>query len=70
MPNSSTPSSTVVITGASGLIGSVLTNALEQQNHRVIRAVRREVIDPERELRWDPEENNIDEAKLDRKSVV
>lgn len=70
MSDSSTPTSTVVITGASGLIGSALTHSLEQTNHRVIRAVRRDVNNPECELRWNLEENKIDEAKLEGTDVV
>ncbi len=70
MTESSTSASTVIITGASGLIGSALTYSLEQHGHRVIRAVRREVIDPECELRWDPEEHEIDEARLEGTDAV
>ena len=45
--------SLILVTGASGLVGSALIPSLEQQGHRVIRAVR---TDPrgENEIRWRP----------------
>jgi uncharacterized protein (TIGR01777 family) len=48
--------SLILVTGASGLVGSALIPSLEQQGHRVIRAVR---TDPrgENEIRWRPLES-------------
>ncbi|MEO2148564.1 MAG: TIGR01777 family oxidoreductase [bacterium] len=43
----------ILITGASGLIGSSLIPLLEQQGHQVVRAVRRPPLTPD-EVRWRP----------------
>jgi uncharacterized protein len=43
----------VVVTGASGLIGSALVSSLEAEGHEVIRLVRRPPRDPH-ERHWDP----------------
>jgi uncharacterized protein (TIGR01777 family) len=53
----------VVVSGASGLIGSALVPALEAAGHDVLRLVRR---DPERpgEVAWDPAEGTIDADPL------
>ena len=55
---------TILVTGASGLIGRRLVASLEGSGRRVLRAVRRDVQDPARELRWDPERGQIDRDKL------
>jgi uncharacterized protein (TIGR01777 family) len=59
-----TSSQTVVVTGASGLIGKRLVAALQARGQRVLRAVRREVRDPSKEFRWDPARGEIDRDKL------
>ena len=56
--------STTLVTGASGLVGRQLVATLEAAGHRVLRAVRREVRDPQQELSWDPAAGKIDRAKL------
>ncbi|MEW2358796.1 TIGR01777 family oxidoreductase [Spirillospora sp. NPDC029432] len=43
----------VVVSGASGLIGTALVRALRLDGHRVVRLVRRPPADPD-EARWDP----------------
>lgn len=56
-------SATVAITGASGLIGSALTGALEAAGRRTLRLVRR----PPRssnEVGWDPAADSLDRAAL------
>lgn len=53
----------LVVSGASGLIGSALVPALEAAGHDVIRLVRRPPTDPA-ELEWDPEGGMIDAAGL------
>ena len=59
----------VLISGASGLIGSELTRQLEAAGHTVLRLVRR----PPRsraELRWDPATLTLDPAALDGVDAV
>jgi uncharacterized protein (TIGR01777 family) len=53
----------LVVSGASGLIGSALVPALEAAGHDVIRLVRREA-EVSNELRWDPDAGVLDAAKL------
>jgi uncharacterized protein (TIGR01777 family) len=57
-------SQTILVTGASGLIGRRLVASLEGAGRRVLRAVRRDVQNPAREVRWDPERGQIDRDKL------
>jgi uncharacterized protein (TIGR01777 family) len=54
----------VLVTGASGLIGSGLVPALEAHGHRVRRLTRRAPSRPD-EYRWDPGAGRIDAAALD-----
>jgi uncharacterized protein len=53
----------VVVSGASGLIGSALVPALEAAGHEVVRLVRREARGPS-EVAWDPAAGTIDAAGL------
>jgi uncharacterized protein (TIGR01777 family) len=53
----------ILITGASGMIGSHLTRVLEASEYTVLSAVRREACN-DREVRWVPERGEIDRAKL------
>jgi uncharacterized protein (TIGR01777 family) len=53
----------VVVSGASGLLGSALVPALEAAGHDVLRLVRREARDS-REVSWDPAAGTIDSAGL------
>ncbi|HWQ22649.1 MAG TPA: TIGR01777 family oxidoreductase [Gaiellaceae bacterium] len=53
----------VVVSGASGLIGSALVPALEAAGHEVVRLVRREPAD-DGEARWDPAAGTIDSGRL------
>lgn len=61
---------TIVVTGASGLIGKRLVEALQNDGWQVIRAVRRDLQDPARELRWDPQRGQIDRDKLEGVDAV
>jgi hypothetical protein len=54
----------VVISGASGLIGSALVPTLLQQGHEVLRLVRREPASTG-EVRWDPTAGELDPRGLD-----
>lgn len=60
---------TIVITGASGLVGTKLTQAFEAEGKRVIRAVRREA-KSDQELSWDPLQGTIDREKLEGVDAV
>ncbi len=53
----------IVVSGASGLIGSALVPALGAAGHEVIRLVRRPAGTPD-EVEWDPAAGTIDRARL------
>jgi uncharacterized protein (TIGR01777 family) len=53
----------IALSGSSGLIGSALTVALEQEGHEVRRLVRRAVRSPY-DVSWDPDAGTIDVARL------
>lgn len=53
----------IVVSGASGLIGSALVPALEAAGHDVLRLVRREATDPS-EISWEPSAGTIDRNGL------
>src|ERR1043166_217895 len=61
--------STVLISGASGLIGSALVPALERGGHRVRRLVRRPAGAAE-EVRWNPARRELDSHALEDVDVV
>ncbi|MBA4104249.1 MAG: TIGR01777 family protein [Pirellula sp.] len=60
----------IVVTGATGLVGSLLCTELEKAGAQVIRAVRRPVQDEARELYWNPDRGEIDRAKLEGVDAV
>jgi uncharacterized protein (TIGR01777 family) len=53
----------IVMSGASGLIGSALAPALESADHEVLRLVRRQASAPN-EVSWDPAAGAIDSGRL------
>jgi uncharacterized protein (TIGR01777 family) len=53
----------LVVSGASGLIGSTLVPALEKDGHEVVRLVRRPSSGAG-EVQWDPERGSLDAAAL------
>jgi len=59
------PSQHVTVSGASGLVGSRLTAALETAGHRVSRLVRRKPATGRDEIEFDPSEGRIDAAALE-----
>jgi uncharacterized protein len=61
---------TIVVTGATGLVGAPLVAALEGAGATIIRGVRRPVRDAAREMRWDAERGEIDAAKLKGAAAV
>lgn len=60
----------ILVTGASGLIGSALVPFLSAGGHDVIRLVRSEPKAGEAAVRWDPEAGTIDAAGLDGLDAV
>jgi uncharacterized protein len=60
----------IIVTGASGLIGSALVNSLSSDGHTVIRLVRSAPTAAD-QARWDPAGGTVDEAALaDADAVV
>jgi uncharacterized protein (TIGR01777 family) len=59
----------VVVTGASGLVGTALRASLAQSGHSVVRLVRREPRGPD-ERAWDPETGRLDPGHLARSDAV
>ena len=59
----------VVVSGASGLIGSALVSALERQGHGVVRLVRREPASTG-EVRWNPSADELDPRALDGADAI
>lgn len=59
----------VVISGASGLIGSALTKALVNDGHRVLRLVRGGITDGD-QIGWEPDEGRIDAPALEGVDAV
>lgn len=55
----------VVVSGASGMIGTALRQRLETSGHEVVQLVRREPTDAS-QVRWDPEGGHLDPASLGR----
>jgi uncharacterized protein (TIGR01777 family) len=60
----------IVVTGASGLVGRRLVAELERAGATVIRAVRRPVQDPAREMAWNPDSGQIDARRLEGVDAV
>ncbi|MFP3907240.1 MAG: TIGR01777 family oxidoreductase [Acidimicrobiales bacterium] len=60
----------VVISGASGLIGTALAARLRERGHTPIPLVRREVREGERAIRWDPDGGTIDHGSLEGVDAV
>src|SRR5438128_2541196 len=59
----------IVISGASGFIGSALTRAFRKQGHDVRALVRRSAKSPA-EISWDIERRTIESAKLEGADAV
>jgi uncharacterized protein (TIGR01777 family) len=53
----------IVVSGASGLIGSALVPALRAEGHEVLRLVRRAAVAPD-EVEWDPAAGTFDRERL------
>jgi uncharacterized protein (TIGR01777 family) len=61
---------TVVVTGATGLVGTPLVASLEAAGANVIRGTRRPAKDPTRDMYWNAEKGEIDAAKLEGAGAV
>jgi len=61
---------TILISGASGVIGSALIPFLTTGGHRVIRLVRRPVVNPEEEIFWDPVSGELSLENVGRIDAV
>lgn len=59
----------VVLTGASGFLGSALVQSFRSDGHDVVRLVRREPAAPD-EARWDPAGGSVDPAALEGVDLV
>lgn len=55
----------ILVSGASGLIGSALVPFLTAGGHTITRLVRREVEDAASEIHWDPSRGELDPAQLE-----
>jgi uncharacterized protein (TIGR01777 family) len=61
---------TVVVTGATGLVGKPLVASLEQAGAAIIRGVRRPPRDSAREMYWNAETGEIESGKLEGAAAV
>lgn len=59
----------IIVTGASGLLGTALAGALRDEGREVVRLVRRDPLDPS-EAFWDPARGEIDRAALEGAEAV
>ncbi len=59
----------VVVSGASGLIGSALVPRLREAGHEVVRLVRREPSAAE-EIRWNPAAGELDRGRLEGTEAI
>jgi uncharacterized protein len=60
----------IIISGASGLIGSRLEKFLTEQGHRVDRLVRRPPLPGSTDILWDPAAGRVEAAKLEGADAV
>src|SRR2546425_2911163 len=60
----------IVVSGSTGLIGSVLTEALLRRDHEVVPLLRRRLAPGEHAIAWDPERATIDRAGLEGADAV
>jgi uncharacterized protein (TIGR01777 family) len=60
----------IVVSGASGLIGSALVRSLEAAGHEVVRLVRAPKLGETGTVFWDPAAGEIDSAAIDRADAV
>ena len=59
----------IVISGASGLVGTALSSSLRSQGHTVVTLVRRAAAGPD-QITWDPAAGQLDPAAIDGADAV
>lgn len=59
----------ILVTGATGLIGSALVGHLEGNGHRVLRLVRKSPVG-DNEIRWDPSTGTLDKVSMEGLDAV
>ncbi len=69
MPDSAPPPQRVLVSGASGFIGSELCRQLSEQGRTVLRLVRRAPTN-DGEFQWSPDEGTIDQSAIDSADAV
>jgi uncharacterized protein len=60
----------IVVSGATGLIGTALTSVLTGRGHEIVPLVRRAVRSGERAISWDPDQGRIDRVALEGHDAV
>ena len=60
----------IIISGASGFVGGALVAHLQNENHEVVRLVRRQPADNATERQWDPAASVLDPSALSGADVV
>lgn len=60
----------IIISGASGFVGGALVAHLQNENHEVVRLVRRQPADNATERQWDPAASVLDPSALSGVDVV
>lgn len=60
----------ILVTGASGLVGSMLVPSLRSQSHQVMRLVRATPKESETEIRWNPDRGELNAAGLEGLDAV
>ena len=60
----------IIISGASGFVGTALSSALRSRGDTVVQLVRRQPADPATEIRWQPAEGELDPDAISGADVV
>ena len=60
----------IIISGASGFVGGALVAHLQNENHEIVRLVRRQPADNATERQWDPAASVLDPSALSGADVV
>ncbi|HMF54742.1 MAG TPA: TIGR01777 family oxidoreductase [Pyrinomonadaceae bacterium] len=60
----------ILVTGASGLVGTALTESLSSKGHKVMRLVRSQPVNDSNEIKWNPQAGEIDAGRLEGLDAV